>query len=60
MRNSFCPKNVLMRMPQKSEQRTLGNYFSAMILCPVAMNFSYIQENDLFGRFYPFHNFYND
>jgi len=44
---------------QWSEQLTLVNYFSALILCPVVMSFSYIQENDQSGRFYPLHNFYN-
>ncbi|ATC99657.1 hypothetical protein PSPO_a2753 [Pseudoalteromonas spongiae UST010723-006] len=43
-----------------SEKRSLENYFSILILSPVAMSFTYIQENDPFGRFCPFHNFYND
>ena len=40
-----------------SDQRSLKKYFSALILCPVVMIFSYIQENDPFGRFYPFDYF---
>jgi hypothetical protein len=42
-----CSKTAL------SDQRSLKKYFSALILCPVIMIFSYIQENDPFGRFYP-------
>ncbi|MBE0369065.1 hypothetical protein PAUR_a2837 [Pseudoalteromonas aurantia 208] len=44
-------------MPQKSDQRSLQNYFSALILCPVALCLPYIQKNEPFGRFYPFFNF---
>jgi len=47
------PLNFIMYPTVMSDQRSLKKYFSALILCPVIMIFSYIQENDPFGRFYP-------
>ena len=51
------PLTSIMYLTVMSAQRSLKKYFSALILCPVVMIFSYIQENEPFGRFYDFHNF---